>query len=69
MEGENSTTYQAEVLAEKNELRKTYGWYLLAKEVSEYTKLTYFEVMDRAAIEVLGVVSIMQAQAEINKTN
>jgi hypothetical protein len=45
----------------------TYGWYILAHEVSDYTKCTFFEVMALPAIEVAGMAVLINAHSEYNK--
>lgn len=69
MDGDKAddNTYQAEVAEEKNQLRKTYGWWLLAREVSEFTHLDFFSVMDRSAMEIFGMVKIIEARNKINE--
>jgi hypothetical protein len=46
---------------------EAYGWEILAHEVAEYTKCTFFEVMDRRAIEIAGMAVLIEAHSEYNK--
>lgn len=39
----------------------------MGKEVSEFTGLTYFEVMAHPAIEIIGVMVVMRMKAELMK--
>lgn len=51
----------------KAEFQKEYGWYLMAKEIAKFCNTTYFDIMSRSSIEVLGLMIIMRAEVEINK--
>jgi hypothetical protein len=39
----------------------------LAKEVADYTNTTFFEIMERPAVEVLSLVMVIKAKIELNK--
>jgi hypothetical protein len=37
------------------DIRKKFGWHLLAKEISDYTGETFFKIMDTPVVEVAGL--------------
>lgn len=51
----------------RDEYQKEYGWFILAKQVREWTGETYDVIMNKPIVEVLGIVIIMKAQIEIQK--
>ena len=60
-------TYQQEVQEQKKEISKRYGWIFLAKEVAEFSNCSLFQIMDTPALEVAGLVSVIQAKIELMK--
>ena len=67
MDEERAATLQAENNQIKKKLQEQFGWFWLAKEVADYCNTTYFMIMERAAVEVLSLVIIIQNKTEFNK--
>jgi hypothetical protein len=42
-------------------------FHLVAEEVCKFTNTTFFDIMDRPAMEVLGIVILIKAKTEINR--
>jgi len=53
--------------AQKRELNNRYGWHILAHSCSEYTRATFFEIMEKPALEIAGLVLLIQGELEIIK--
>jgi len=45
----------------------TYGWYHLAKEVADYCNTSYFDIMERPAMEIAGLVMVINAKIQMVK--
>ena len=58
---------QEEFKQVKRDIHKDYGWYFLANEVSKFTLLDFYKVMEKPAVEVLGTVVIIKASIEMIK--
>jgi len=39
----------------------------MAEEVAKFTNTNYFDIMEKPAIEVIGVMVVMRAKAELLK--
>lgn len=53
----------------KDEIQKVYGWHFLAKEVSDWTRLTFFEVLDKSCLEIFSTVLVMKNKIEVVKAD
>ena len=51
----------------KRRYQKEWGWYLMAEEVAKFTNSTYFDIMMKPAIEIIGIMMVMRAKVELNK--
>jgi hypothetical protein len=49
--------------------RKNYGWHFLAKDVADFTNISFYDVFEKSAQEVLGTVMIMQAKIRVNENS
>jgi hypothetical protein len=66
---DQKTNWQSEINSERNEIQKQFGWHFLAKEVADFTNVSFFDVMDRSAREILGIIMIIQAKIKYNSMN
>jgi hypothetical protein len=48
-------------------LNAVYGWYILCQSVAEFCNCTYFDIMERKALEISALVRIMAAKVEMVK--
>ncbi|GAA4326158.1 hypothetical protein GCM10023184_14670 [Flaviaesturariibacter amylovorans] len=62
-------TMQANQQEARKQIQQSYGWFFLGKQVADYTRCTYFEVMERPAIDVLSMVQIIKMENEMNRLN
>jgi len=53
----------------KNEERKNYGWHFLAKDVADFCNVSFFEVFEKTACEILSIVMVMQSRIRINENS
>jgi hypothetical protein len=53
----------------KNSIQNDFGWFFLVKEVSDWTNCSFFEIMDKPAVEILSIVLVMKSKIELNKLN
>lgn len=60
-------TLQDETRQTIKELRINYGWYWLIEEVSKYAGVSYYEQMERTALESFSLILVMMAKIEYNK--
>jgi len=51
----------------KRTIYKSFGWHFMVKEVSDYTHCTYWEIMERPAIEVVGIVTLIHYKTMYNQ--
>lgn len=51
------------------QIKGLYGWHFLAKEVADYTNDTFFNILNKEAIDVLAVVMVMNAKIKLEKLN
>jgi len=66
---DTATTLQADIKEQKKEIYKTYGWYFLAKDIADFCNTTYLDILNTSALEVLGLIMVIQAKTEYNKLN
>jgi hypothetical protein len=46
---------------------QTFGWYHLAKEVADYCNSSYFDIMEQPALEIAGLVMVINAKIDLIK--
>jgi hypothetical protein len=66
-EGMDSNSIQKEMQEAIKKEHELYGWHFLANDVSDFTKISMFEVYDRSAMEILSIVRVMQAKIRVNQ--
>jgi len=64
---EESSILAQEIDEQKTYFNQQFGYHKMVKDVSDYTKTPFFELMNRAVIEVLFIVQMMLEEAEINQ--
>jgi len=48
-------------------MNQRFGWFMLGKQVSDYCNTSYFDVMERSALEISGLTLLMKAEVEFQK--
>lgn len=50
-------------------LHLQFGWHLLARDVAKWCNTTFFDILDKPALDIFGIVMVIQAEADIAKMN
>jgi hypothetical protein len=53
----------------KKEIYKIFGWHFMVKEIADFTRCTFFEIMEKPAIEISGLATVMYYKTLYTKTN